>query len=470
MGIRAAIYCRISEDQQDGWGVGDQEEHGRQLAQLMGWEVVGVYVDNDLGATVRSRKPRRDYERLRREIQGGLIDAICVTEMSRLHRRPLEWHQFRELAAPFKLKIKSLTDYIDLETGEGVFAANLRADIDEEEAEQIRRRVLRRALSDAKAGKAHHGAYRPFGYQPVGDGALEVVEEEAGLIREATLRLLQGETLGGICADWQKRGITTTTGRSWRPTPLRASLMRPALIGCREHPEVGRVRGRWPAILSEDEWERLQFMFKDPDRQNHGRVNVRSYLLTGFIYCGLCGKPLRGGPRKGGERSYCCRQDVVVRGCGRIRRKADLVDEEVVKRLLYRLDSDALRSGLGAVDDDADAADRDEVAWCKTRLTQLADDYADDTLTKPEYLRQKRRLTERMEAAKRRRDSRRASHILASIDGEPVREEWERHDDLDWRRALIAAVIESVTVHPQRVRVKFDPDAIVVLWKDGVRR
>src|SRR6266511_4679628 len=382
MQIQAGIYCRISDDQQNGWGVGDQEQHGHRIAEQMGWSVVEVYVDNDITATGRTRKRRKEYERLLADIADGRINGVIATESSRLHRRPLEWHQFRDLAAPFKVKIKSLTDYIDLETGEGVFAANLRADIDEEEAEQIRRRVLRRTLSDAKAGKPASGGYRGFGYESSEGGTFAIVEEEAELIREATKRLLRGETLGGICADWQSRGITTPTGGPWRQTTLRQTLMRPALIGYRDHPVAGRVRGTWPPILSEDEWERLQAFFSDPDRQNNGRVNVRSYLLTGFIYCGLCGKPLRGGPRKGGERSYCCRQDVVVRGCGRIRRKADLVDEEVVKRLLYRLDSDALRSGLGAVDDDADAADRDEVAWCKTRLTQLADDYADDTLTK----------------------------------------------------------------------------------------
>jgi len=243
--------------------------------------------------------------------------------------------------------------------------------------------------------------------------------------------------------------------------------MRPALIGYRDHPVAGRVRGTWPPILSEDEWERLQALFSDPDRQNHGRVNVRSYLLTGFIYCGRCGKPLRGGPRQGGERTYTCRKDVGFQGCGRLRRKADLVEEEVVERLMHRLDSEALRASLVAVDDDADAADRKEIAWCKARLTRLADDYADDVLTKPEYLRQKARIMERKEAAERRRGSRQATYALASLVSEPVREEWDRND-LDWRRALIAATIESVTVHPQRGRV-FDPNAIEVLWKDHVR-
>ena len=98
MTVRAAIYCCISEDQANGWDVAYQEQHCRRLAEAMGWDVVGVYIDNDIGATVRSRKRRKDYERLCSDIAAGDIDTVLVTELSRLHRRPLEWHQFRELA------------------------------------------------------------------------------------------------------------------------------------------------------------------------------------------------------------------------------------------------------------------------------------------------------------------------------------------------------------------------------------
>ncbi len=168
MQIQAGIYCRISDDQQNGWGVGDQEQHGHRIAEQMGWSVVEVYVDNDITATGRTRKRRRAYERMLSDIAAGHINGVIATETSRLHRRPLEWYQFRDLAEPHKVKIKTLSDYIDLETGEGVFAANLRAAIDEEEAEQIRRRVLRKHLSTAQAGKPLFGGHRPFGYRRVG--------------------------------------------------------------------------------------------------------------------------------------------------------------------------------------------------------------------------------------------------------------------------------------------------------------
>ncbi len=102
------------------------------------------------------------------------------------------------------------------------------------------------------------------------------------------------------------------------------------------------------------------------------------------------------------------------------------------------------------------------------QLTKLADDYTDETLTKVEYLRQKARITERMESALRRSQAHQDSYVLASIAGEPVRDAWEQHEsDLGWRRALIATMIEKITIHPTSYRgPKFDPDAVEVLWRD----
>jgi site-specific DNA recombinase len=466
MTVRAAIYCRISEDQANGWDVAYQEQHCRRLAEAMGWDVVGVYIDNDIGATVRSRKRRKDYERLCSDIAAGDIDTVLVTELSRLHRRPLEWHQFRELAKSHGLKIKSLTDSIDLATAEGVFAANLRADIDEEEAEQIRRRVQRRSLSEAREGRPHSGGTRAFGYKWIPEQrTLEIVPHEAELIREAARRLLQGESLGAVCMDWNRRGITTTTGKVWGTTQLRQMVMRVTLTGYRSHPVAGQVRGNWPAILPKGDWEQLCFLLNDPTRRNHGRVNVRSYLLTGFVYCALCGQPLRGGPNGRSQRNYYCRMSVGFSGCGRIRRLADPVDKEVIDRLLYCLDSPEVRAALAAPDDEADVNDHAEIEQARDRLVQLADDYADGTFTKAEYLRQKSRFQDRIDALMRKLAQRQSSYTLAAVSNEPIMEAWQEHSgQLDWQRALIGAVIAKVIIRPQRGR-KFDPNTIEIVWK-----
>ena len=49
--IQAAIYVRMSEDREgERRGVERQETDCRALAEELGWEVVQVFVDNDISA------------------------------------------------------------------------------------------------------------------------------------------------------------------------------------------------------------------------------------------------------------------------------------------------------------------------------------------------------------------------------------------------------------------------------------
>lgn len=58
MGESAAIYCRISHDSVGrGLGVQRQETECRQLADRLGLEVCGVFVDNDISAYRNARRP-----------------------------------------------------------------------------------------------------------------------------------------------------------------------------------------------------------------------------------------------------------------------------------------------------------------------------------------------------------------------------------------------------------------------------
>ena len=74
--VRAAVYVRISQDREGaGLGVARQEEDCRALCARKGWQVAGVYADNDVSAY--SGRPRKEWTRLLADIGDGLIDAVC---------------------------------------------------------------------------------------------------------------------------------------------------------------------------------------------------------------------------------------------------------------------------------------------------------------------------------------------------------------------------------------------------------
>src|SRR4051812_24417938 len=82
---RAGIYMRISKDRKgDMLGVGRQEDACRTLAAEIGWDVVDLYVDDDLSAFKRQHRP--EWERLLGDINGRAIDAVLGLHPDRFAR------------------------------------------------------------------------------------------------------------------------------------------------------------------------------------------------------------------------------------------------------------------------------------------------------------------------------------------------------------------------------------------------
>jgi site-specific DNA recombinase len=85
-----------------------------QLAVHRGWKVVGVCVDNDMGAS--NGKPRPAYQRLLNGLSPGLVEVVIIWDLDRLHRRPAELEQFLELADQRRVSLASVGGDIDLAT------------------------------------------------------------------------------------------------------------------------------------------------------------------------------------------------------------------------------------------------------------------------------------------------------------------------------------------------------------------
>ena len=94
--IRAGIYARISSDREgDNLAISRQLGDCDTLAAAKGWQVAERYVDADISAYSRKRRP--EYERMLEEIEAGLVEGIVVYHADRLHRHPRELEDFIDL-------------------------------------------------------------------------------------------------------------------------------------------------------------------------------------------------------------------------------------------------------------------------------------------------------------------------------------------------------------------------------------
>jgi site-specific DNA recombinase len=480
--VRAAIYCRISDDQANGWGIGDQEHHCRKLADRLGWEVVDVYADNDISISKYSKRKREHFDRLLQDIAAERVGAILVTESSRLFRRELEGLQFQDdYGDPYGLKVRGLDFAVDFATGEGVFGWKLKALVDAEESERTRQRIIRKELSNAEAGLPKKGGIRRFGYAA---DAVTIIPEEADLIRDAAKRFLAGESLGDIVRHWNKTGlrppphnkrtpdgIITIPGNEWRVTTVRNVLSSPYIAGYRSHHTAGMVRGIWKPILDKATWDLVQARLNEPDRLKAGPPRVRRYLLSGFVYCGICQQRMTASPRADKSRTYVCRRGPGLPNCGHLRRKAEPVEELITKYIFQLIENTPdIASGLNPNSETEAriALLARQIERYEEKLEEASNDYyIEETTTKEQFLTATRNLEKKIAACQRERRRLLGGMTLVSLGDTPVREAWATRG-LSWRRQLVAALIEKVIIHAVNKpgRSKFDPGKIEVIWRD----
>ncbi len=463
---RAGLYVRISDDRaRDRLGVTRQRADCAALCERRGWLAAQVYEDDDVSAYSGRRRP--GYQRLLADLAAGVIDAVVCWHPDRLHRSPRELEEFIALVEQTRAEVATVTaGALDLSTPTGRMQARIVGAVARHESEHKAERIRRKVEELAMAGAVGGGGTRPFGYR---EDRMTLDPEEAALVREAARRVLAGEGVGTVLADWDRRGVPTVTGKGWRTTSLRRLLLSPRIAGLRQLRGEAVGPALWPALISEADHERLVRLLSDPARRKGGRP--RDYLLTGGLArCGLCDAKLVARPRSGGARCYVCATGVDFSGCGKIRRLADPVEELVRDAVLYRLASPAVGEALADAGDDeaADDSALGRLREAEAALRELdADYYEHRRLSRARYLDLSERLTAQVQAARDALAARQGAAVLRGLPAteEALRERWDAEAQ-PWRRALVAAVVERVVFLPAvKGRNVFDPEAINVVWR-----
>jgi hypothetical protein len=224
--------------------------------------------------------------------------------------------------------------------------------------------------------------------------------------------------------------------------------------------------GLWKAILSKREVERLRAILLDPARsRNHG-TNARSYLLSGFLFCGApdCDKKLVARPRGDKARCYVCVSGPDFEGCGKIRRLSDPVEELVVGQVLAALDNDAFRKAITPKPrDDSDVLDT--ISELERRLLTLGDDHDAGLIDRTEWMHRRTKVTERLAELRSQICTETDATGAVTALGDLYANGWDALP-FDRKRAVLAAVVGRIIILPARRGLnRFDPDKIQIGWR-----
>ena len=228
--FRVAAYCRVSTH---------HEEQQRSLATQISyytnyirnhpnWVLVGVYSDTASG-TCTDQRP--SYQELMRDCTKRKVDLILVKSLSSFGRDALE--TIRQIR-----RLKEMNIGVYIENG-GLNALNVSDSMIDQLAalaqaeshfrsENIKFGIRHRMRS----GKTVLNHTQFLGYTKGPDGVLQIVPEEAEIVRKIFELYIQGNGVRKIKRYLEEHGIKTVTGKSeWNTSTIDRMLSNEKYIG-----------------------------------------------------------------------------------------------------------------------------------------------------------------------------------------------------------------------------------------------
>jgi site-specific DNA recombinase len=330
---RVAIYIRWStDDQGDGTTLDVQMEGCRHYALSQGWNVTEDLIFIDDGYSGGSLD-RPAMTRLREAVQRGEVDCVIVFKLDRLSRSVVDTVNLVLEEWDDLCHVKSAREPIDTTNHAGKMFFYMLVSYAEWERSVIKERTWSGRLKRAQEGR-NPGFNAPYGYR-VGatPGTLEIVPEEAAVVRRIYQLYLTGLGMLAIVRTLAEDGLLFREGRAWNESTVRHILANPVYAGDlvwgvrQRNPRYGKREGEkerllsdeplaaregaFPAIVPRSEFERVQLMRGEKPSPNKGgsaRALSSRFLLTGLARCGKCGSSILGreGVGRGGNTYYWC--------------------------------------------------------------------------------------------------------------------------------------------------------------------
>lgn len=302
--VRVAAYARVSADKDAAFHSleAQTEYYETYIAAHPDWELVDIYSDNGISGTIINRP---EFQRLLMDCRAGKIDLVVTKSITRFARNTVVL-----LATIRELKSLGIDCYFEKEnmhsiSPDGELLLTLLAMYAEEEARSVSENQKWRIKKRFEKGEPWKG--RMLGYR-LGEGKLEIVPEEAEIVRQIFSDYLSGMSMLAITKRLNAQGIPSPLGGTWSRMSVRHILANEKYTGdmilqktyCPDFRTKKKminrgqvtkylVTGSHEAIISKEDFETVQERLRQNSTTNHQAKSNEPRLFAGLIRCGYCG-------------------------------------------------------------------------------------------------------------------------------------------------------------------------------------
>lgn len=379
--LRAALYPRVSTEEQAKFGLSihDQQRDLEEYAKANGMKVVGVYPDAGFSARKKIEK-RPAMMELLEAVQRNEIDIILVTKLDRWFRNIGEYYKVQEILEAHNVCWKTIYEDYDTSTATGRLKINIMLAVAQDEADRAGERI-KKVLDAKKARNEVCTGHLPKGYKI--EGKFAVIDHETAPDVKTFFN------------------VFLETGSIHNAISAVPNLKLQYLTASKMLKNRGYI-GEWhglsiPPYLTAEEFDRIQTLRRRLQRKV---AQNRTYIFSGLLVCGDCGRRMGGRPRKlvnGESYVYSCDGAYQYKGCPN---HANIMEATIEQYLLETIDTKIEIFANTKDEPKQDSKELEEKAKSlQKKLTKLSDLYLDDLISKDDYAKRYADLTAQLEAA-----------------------------------------------------------------------
>ncbi len=466
--MRAFIYCRFSSYKQQELSIEGQRDVCQEYADKHNITVVGLYADR-----ARSGKTdnRVDFRRLMRDAVKGEVDCVLVWRYDRFFRNRAESALYRKQLEAAGVHLISVTEYIP-EGSAGIITQGMIETVAEYFSAKLSEDVSRGMTKAAEHCQVVGCA--PLGYRPGPDKRWKIDPVGAELVRRIFEWYASGKPMRELAAQLNEEGYRTKRGTPYNRNSFNSILRNEKYIGVYSYGGTVRIEGGCPRIIEDDLFFTVQRRLSvNKHRPGAYKAEV-PYLLSGKLFCGLCGAPMTGtaGTSHTGARHhyYIC-NNRRAKTCKKKNVRLDLIENAVLQSAVGLLTDEniayiSVEVERRCAEDNESAALlaslNEQLADVQRRLKNIGNAIAQGMIT--ETTKELLEEAEADRAALRKQIDRAKVQAALVVKAEAVAcwlDGFRRGDrkDPDFRRQVFGALVHSVFVYDDYLKIIFNIDS-----------
>lgn len=287
--MNAVVYARYSSHKQGEQSIEGQLASAYKYAAEHGYTIIHEYCDR---AQTGRNDDREQFQQMLKDTAKHQFEAIIIWKIDRFgrNREEIAFNKYR--CKKNGVKVLYTAESIP-DTPEGIILEAVLEGMAEYYSVQLATNVKRGMDNAARKGQSVGGTL-PLGYRTGPDKHLEPDPKTAPLVTRIFEMYAAGHTQKEIIEALNAEGLRTRKGKPLTVNSIRAVLKNKKYIGVYHYDGKEYPDAYIPALVDAETFAKVQDLLVKNRRAPARKWSKADYLLTGKLFCGLCGSTMIG--------------------------------------------------------------------------------------------------------------------------------------------------------------------------------